>query len=83
MKALSFNMHTSNITPNTKLFTGCFHMNYFLDNELIAVGVVDIFDEGMSSVYFYYDPKYKKLSPGVVAAIYEIEYINYLREHFP
>ncbi len=38
---------------------GCYHMKYYLDKKLIAVGVVDILPHGLSSVYFYYAPEYK------------------------
>lgn len=55
---------------------GCFHMNYFLDEELIAVGVIDIVETALSSVYFFYDPKYKKYDLGVIGALYEIKYIQ-------
>ncbi len=58
-----------------KLNIGCYHMEYFLDGNFIAVGVVDIFREGISSVYFFYDPKYTKLSMGVVGALIEIEFM--------
>lgn len=53
-------------------------MNYYLDNEFIAVGVVDLFEDSLSSVYFFYEPKYKAYSLGIVASIYEIEYIQTL-----
>lgn len=58
-------------------------MNYYIDDEFFAVGVVDFFEEGLSSVYFFYEPKWKKFSPGVIGAIYEIEYLRLLNEHFP
>jgi arginine-tRNA-protein transferase len=51
-------------------------MNYFLDEELIAVGVIDIVETALSSVYFFYDPKYKKYDLGVIGALYEIKYIQ-------
>jgi len=34
-------------------------MKYYLDDKLIAVGVVDIVNDGLSSVYFFYDPEFK------------------------
>ncbi|KAL4449987.1 hypothetical protein ABPG74_015106 [Tetrahymena malaccensis] len=82
-KTISFNMKTSEISKDQKLMMGCFHMNYFLDNEFIAVGVVDLFEDNLSSVYFYYDPKYQNYSLGVVGAIYEIEYIQQMSKFFP
>lgn len=62
--------------PGLQLRMGCQHMNYYLDDELFAVGVVDITYEAMSSVYFFYDHRYKKLSPGVYGALIEIEFIK-------
>lgn len=75
-KTLNFGIKVSESNKENKLLQGCFHMNYFLDGEFIAVGVVDMFEEGLSSVYFFYEPKYQKYSLGVVAAVYEIEYIQ-------
>lgn len=43
---------------------GSFHEQYWLDNELIAVGVIDILPSCVSSVYFFYDPAYSHLSLG-------------------
>ncbi|TGZ52765.1 Arginyl-tRNA--protein transferase 1 [Temnothorax longispinosus] len=43
---------------------GSFHEQYWLDNELIAVGVIDILPSCISSVYFFYDPAYSQLSLG-------------------
>lgn len=47
-------------------------MKYYLDDELIAVGVVDLLQESVSSVYFFYDPLYKKYSLGVYGVLSEI-----------
>lgn len=47
-------------------------MKYYLDDELIAVGVVDLLPESVSSVYFFYDPAYKKYSLGVYGVLSEI-----------
>ena len=70
-------------TSDKELPQGCFHMNYYLDGTLIAVGVVDMVLKGMSSVYFFYDPKYKPLKMGIVAGLYEIEYIQEMQKVFP
>jgi len=37
---------------------------YFDDKKLIAVDLIDILDDGISSIYFYYDPDYSKYSLG-------------------
>lgn len=54
---------------------GCWHMKYYLENQLIAVGVVDLLPQSVSSVYFFYDPDYKKYSLGVYGVLSEIDYI--------
>ena len=40
------------------------------------VGVIDLTDTCLSSVYLYYDPRFEFLSPGTLSAIREIEYIK-------
>ncbi|CAD8065209.1 unnamed protein product [Paramecium primaurelia] len=55
---------------------GCWHMKYYLENQLIAVGVVDLLPQSVSSVYFFYDPDYKKYSLGVYGVLSEIKYIQ-------
>ncbi len=62
---------------------GCYHMKYFIDEKLIAIGVVDLLPTCLSSVYFFYDPEYKSLSPGIVGAIKEIEYVQEKSKTFP
>jgi len=62
---------------------GSFHLQYRLDNKLIAVSVLDIVPSGISSVYFFYDSDYDFLSLGVYSALYEIEMIKKECETFP
>ncbi|KAG2369924.1 arginine-tRNA-protein transferase [Suillus spraguei] len=50
---------------------GSFHQMYRLDGELIALGVIDILPECVSSVYFMYDPKHDKYSLGKLSALRE------------
>ncbi|XP_011876561.1 PREDICTED: arginyl-tRNA--protein transferase 1 isoform X2 [Vollenhovia emeryi] len=51
---------------------GSFHEQYWLDNELIAVGVIDILPSCISSVYFFYDPAYNQLSLGTFSSLREV-----------
>ncbi|KAJ9475743.1 Arginyl-tRNA--protein transferase 1 [Pseudozyma hubeiensis] len=51
---------------------GCYHQEYRLDDKLIAVGVLDILPECVSSVYVFYDPEYKEWQLGKVSALQEI-----------
>lgn len=57
---------------------GSFHYQYYLDGVLIAVGVIDILPECVSSVYFYYDPAYSFLSLGTYASLREIALVRQL-----
>ncbi|CRK95940.1 CLUMA_CG009384, isoform B [Clunio marinus] len=57
---------------------GSFHYQYYLDGVLIAVGVIDILPECVSSVYLYYDPNYSFLSLGTYASLREIALVREL-----
>ncbi|XP_077285008.1 arginyltransferase 1 isoform X6 [Arctopsyche grandis] len=59
---------------------GSFHQQYWLDGNLIAVGVIDILPKCVSSVYFFYDPSYGNLSLGTYGAIREIGFTRQLQQ---
>jgi arginine-tRNA-protein transferase len=42
--------------------------------RLIGVGTVDILEDAISSVYFYFDPDYKDYSPGTYSMLAELEH---------
>ena len=71
------------VSGEVKKLVGCYHMKYFFKGKLIGIGVVDMVDEGLSSVYFFYDPKYKEHRLGVFSSIIEIEYVRWMRLSFP
>ena len=60
------------VTDKVQKLIGCYHMKYYFKGKLIGVGVVDMVDDGLSSVYFFYDPKYKENRLGVFSSIIEI-----------
>ncbi|KAG5677920.1 hypothetical protein PVAND_007636 [Polypedilum vanderplanki] len=62
---------------------GSFHYQYYLDGELIAVGVIDILPECISSVYFYYNPDYSFLTLGTYASLREIALTRELYKTHP
>ena len=68
-------------TPSTGW--GSFHEQFFLDGKLIAVGVLDILPQCVSSVYFYYDTDYSFLSPGVYSALRELHLTRELSKSSP
>ncbi|XP_016986185.1 arginyl-tRNA--protein transferase 1 isoform X1 [Drosophila rhopaloa] len=62
---------------------GSFHQQYWLDDKLIAVGVIDILPACVSSVYFFYDPDYSFLSLGTYGSLREIDLVQTIAEHVP
>jgi arginyl-tRNA--protein-N-Asp/Glu arginylyltransferase len=63
-------------SENHPLGLGNFHQLHRIDGKLVAVGVLDFLPSGVSSVYFFYSPKYQHLSMGVFSALKEIELIQ-------
>jgi len=46
---------------------------YIKDDRLIGVDLIDVLDDGISSIYFYYDPDYANLSLGTFSLLYQIQ----------
>lgn len=60
------------------LVHSCFQtmeMRYYLDDRLVGVGIVDLGQTSLSSVYFYFDPdpSLAKFAPGNYSVLQEIE----------
>jgi len=51
---------------------------YFDNEKLIAVDLIDILQDGISSIYFYYDPDYTQLSLGKFSLYQQIQYASQL-----
>jgi arginyl-tRNA--protein-N-Asp/Glu arginylyltransferase len=49
-------------------------MCYYNSGKLVGVGLVDVVDDALSSVYFYHDPAWRPAAPGVFSVLQEIEY---------
>jgi len=47
---------------------------YFDGEKLIGVDLIDILQDGISSIYFYYDPEYMHLSLGRLSLYYQIKF---------
>ena len=47
---------------------------YFDENKLIAVDLIDILEDGISSIYFYYDPDYSAYSLGKLSLYKQIQF---------
>ncbi|CAN7988184.1 unnamed protein product [Ixodes hexagonus] len=69
--------------PKGAYSLGSFHQQYWLDGDLIAVGVIDILPTCVSSVYLFYNPDYSFLSLGTYASLREIAFTRELRKTCP
>lgn len=47
---------------------------YYEGKKLIAVDLIDILNDGVSAIYFYYDPDYAHLSLGKLSLYNQIRY---------
>lgn len=62
---------------------GSFHLQYFLDGELVMYSIVDITPTYFVSVYFIYDPDLRFLSPGIFTCLYEMMLVQKLKQTLP
>ncbi|XP_018333588.1 arginyl-tRNA--protein transferase 1 isoform X2 [Agrilus planipennis] len=68
---------------NGTVMLGSFHQQYWIDDKLIAVGVIDILPKCVSSVYFFYDPEYRFLTLGTYGSLREIYFVRSLHQILP
>jgi arginine-tRNA-protein transferase len=47
---------------------------YFNDSKLVGVAMMDETPQAVSLVYFFYDPDWRPLSPGIFSVVTQIEY---------
>ena len=45
---------------------------YVVDDKVVGVDLIDILEDGISSIYFFYDPEYEKLSLGIFSLMMQI-----------
>ena len=50
-----------------------FEVRLYSEDHLVGVGILDALPDALSSVYFYFDPNYARLSPGTFSALLEID----------
>ncbi|CAJ2644035.1 unnamed protein product [Trifolium pratense] len=55
---------------------GSFHQQYLVDGRLVAVGVIDILPNCLSSKYLFWDPDFAFLSLGKYSALQEIGWVK-------
>lgn len=64
------------------MVTGAIHFKYYIHDKLIGIAVADITDNLFHSMYFFYDISLSKYSLGVISALFEIEYVQYMSQYF-
>ena len=69
--------------PGTDIKYGSYHQQYWIDDNLVMVGVVDILPSGVLCNYLYYDPYYRFIFPGVYSALCEISMNQTLYHRVP
>lgn len=57
------------------LHIGSYNIEYYLDDLLFGVSVVDLIPSGLISYYVYYDPVFKFLNLGTLSVFWENEYV--------
>lgn len=66
-----------------ELKLGSYHMNYYIDDVLEGVGVVDVLPEMICSLNFFYNQDMKKYGFGIVSVLKEIEFVKEMNQYFP
>jgi arginine-tRNA-protein transferase len=51
-----------------------FEMRYYFENSLIGVAICDRARHSISAVYYYFDPDFARLSPGVYSILNQVQY---------
>lgn len=51
---------------------------YLRDGKIVGVDLIDLLEDGISSIYFYYDPDYRDFSLGTYSLLKQIEWANLL-----
>ena len=69
--------------PGSDIKYGSYHQQYWIDDNLVMVGVVDILPSGVLCNYLYYDPYYRFIFPGVYSALCEISMNQTLYQRVP
>ena len=59
---------------------GSYHMEHWIDGELVAVGLLDLMPGMLVSSQFFYKPSYRALSMGRVGVLREIEWARKLNK---
>eukprot|EP00770_Monocercomonoides_exilis_P000361 MONOS_359.1-p1 / transcript=MONOS_359.1 / gene=MONOS_359 / organism=Monocercomonoides_exilis_PA203 / gene_product=Ate1 / transcript_product=Ate1 / location=Mono_scaffold00006:32476-35472(+) / protein_length=850 / sequence_SO=supercontig / SO=protein_coding / is_pseudo=false len=81
-KASEKERNEATLRSYSELVFGAYHMEYRLDGKLVGVSVVDLCPTLLSSVYFFYDPKYRFLTLGYLSMLMEMDLMREIRKQF-
>ncbi len=64
--------------PAYRMFLGesccfTFELRYLVAGKLLGVAIVDLAEQSLSAVYFYFDPDFGRLSPGVYSIMKQLD----------
>jgi arginine-tRNA-protein transferase len=57
-------------------------VEFWINQQLVTVAVVDVLDNALSAVYTFFDPDYSAYSPGVFAVQWQIQQAKHLNLDF-
>lgn len=69
----------SHSSGEIKVPLGNFHLNFYLNGQLVGVSIVDMVPSMLITLYFMYDPRLKKFNFGKISILKEIELLRILR----
>lgn len=68
---LNFRKYYNLYVDNARNFG--YELDFYVDNKLVCVDLIDILDDGISSIYCFYDPDFSHLSLGKYSLLTEIK----------
>lgn len=78
-----YDYDTKEISEIATTLLGAFHELYYLNDQLVAISVIDILPHSISSVYFIWHPDYANLGLGTVSALRDIAFTYHIgKEHY-
>ncbi|GAA5827181.1 hypothetical protein JCM11251_001156 [Rhodosporidiobolus azoricus] len=68
------------VTRSPSFSYGSHHVLYRIDGKLIAIAVLDLLPQAVSSVYFVWDPDYSGMSLGKLSALREAQMVREMQD---
>lgn len=62
---------------------GSYHLQYYIDGELVMYSIIDILPHYFISIYFVYDPDLRFMTPGIFTCLFEMGLVQKLQQTLP